>query len=552
MDAGIFDGVLAAGNTQEAGALLEGFRAQLGHFFQGCPGGESTVFLPVGHDVFGHRGVDTGNVGEQGGAGGVYVHAHGVHAILHHAGECFVQLGFLQVVLILSHADGLRVNLYQLSQRVLEPTGNGDRRAQVHIKGGEFLRRQFRRGVYRRACFADHHVAQGGAQVHLPHNLHKELLGFPAGRAVSDGHNGYAMLANQRFQLRLGYRGFLLGFGQVDHRGIQHAAGLVHHRNLAAHAVAGVQAHGHLALDGRLHEQRLEVQGKHMYGGLLSLVRQIIAQLRIQGRRDKPGIGVLTGGHHVLGGDAACMGYIFLLDDALHLRFIHGQLHLQKAFLLAAVHGQHTMRGHQPQRLVIIVIHAVDAVLLAGGLGLHQAGLVVQAFELGADARVVADALSKNVHGALQGILGGIHPLLRVQKALGELLGGLRLGELKQQRVRQGFQPFFFGDHGPGAALGLIGTVDILQLAHGGGIVQGSLQLLGPLLQLFQGGGDFLPAGLQVTQRGQTLAELSQHRIIQGAVGFLAVTGDKGQGVSLVQQGNHRLHLPGGQLELLT
>ena len=47
--------------------------------------------------------------------------------------------------------------------------------------------------------------------------------------------------------------------GGVDHRGVQHLSGAVHHRHLTAHAVAGVQSHGHPALHRGLHQQGLQI-----------------------------------------------------------------------------------------------------------------------------------------------------------------------------------------------------------------------------------------------------------------------------------------------------
>ena len=43
----------------------------------------------------------------------------------------------------------------------------------------------------------------------------------------------------------------------------------------------------------------------------------------------------------------------------------------------------------------------------------------------------------------------------------------------------------------------------------------------------------------------QAFAELPDHLVIKGAVGFLAVTGDKGDGVSLIQKLDNIVHLPG-------
>ena len=61
---------------------------------------------------------------------------------------------------------------------------------------------------------------------------------------------------------RNGFLLFPLAESGIDHGGGQHLAGGVHHGDLAAVAVSGVKTHGDEALDGGLHQQRLQIQGK--------------------------------------------------------------------------------------------------------------------------------------------------------------------------------------------------------------------------------------------------------------------------------------------------
>ena len=157
-------------------------------------------------------------------------------------------------MLVLAHADGLGVDLDQFGQRILQTAGNRHSAAQVDVILGEFLGGQFAGGVDRRAGLADDHILQ--MQVlfvgQLADDLGGEFLCLVAGRAVADGHDLDAVLQNHRFDnffrlihaLELGHR--------VDDVRVQHLAGGVHDGDLAAHAVAGVQAHNRLAADGRL------------------------------------------------------------------------------------------------------------------------------------------------------------------------------------------------------------------------------------------------------------------------------------------------------------
>ena len=158
-------------------------------------------------------------------------------------------------MLILAHADGLGVDLHQLSQGVLEPPGDGHRRTQVHVELGELLRRQRGGGVHRGPRLADDHIGQ--LAPHPADELYRHLLRLPAGGAVADGDAGDAVAADEGGELGDALLFLPLAVGGIDHRGIQDLARGVHHRHLAAHAIARVQAHGHLALHRGLHEQGL-------------------------------------------------------------------------------------------------------------------------------------------------------------------------------------------------------------------------------------------------------------------------------------------------------
>ena len=92
----------------------------------------------------------------------------------------------------------------------------------------------------------------------------------------------------------------LPGRVKVAHAGIQHLAVFIHHGQLAAGAEAGVHAQGHLALDGRLHQQLVQVLGEDLDGLHVGPVGQLIADLPLQGGEQQPVPGVLAGHRHLL------------------------------------------------------------------------------------------------------------------------------------------------------------------------------------------------------------------------------------------------------------
>ena len=194
-------------------------------------------------------------------------------------------------MLVLPHADGLGVDLHQLRQRILQAAGDGDGGAQVHVVLREFLRRQLSGGVYRRARLVDDHVADPRQ---TPQHLHRHLLRLPAGGAVADGDMCHAVLSAHGRQPGNGRLLLPLAVGGIDHRGVQHLAGAVDDRYLAAVGIAGVKPHGHMPLHRRLEQQRLQVQGELTDSALAGALRQCGAGLPLQRGIDQPVVGILA------------------------------------------------------------------------------------------------------------------------------------------------------------------------------------------------------------------------------------------------------------------
>ena len=485
----------------------------------------------------------------------VHIHADSIHAVLDDAVQSSIQLRRLQIMLILTHTDGFGIDLDQLRQRILQAPGDGYRTAQVDVKVRELLRSQLGSGIHRRTGLADNHICKTIAHVHFLHDLHEELLGFPAGCTVADGSNGYTMLANETldgFLCRLHSRSTLEH--RVDDRRVQHAARLIHHGDLAAMGIARIETDGGTPLDRRRHQEGLEVQREYADGRCLRLVRQFSAQLRVQGRRDQPGVGVITGTGHIYTGRGAIAAHIACADDGLRCGNIDLQRDLDRAFLLRTVHGQHTVARHQPQRFTVVIVHAVGAVFIRfilSSTGSYLALPVIICLQPGADASIVTDRLSNDIHRALQGLLCRGHAFFLVYILGRHLLRCSHTGRLHHQHIGQRLQTALLGNGGTGAALGTIRTINVFQLSQRGRIVQRDLQLLRPDLQLLEGLADFIPALLDVAKGIQSVRDVAQLLVIQGTVLLLAITCNERQRRPFIQQGDNRLHLPGLNAELL-
>src|SRR6185369_4052682 len=112
--------VVTTGDPEEAGALLEGLRAEPGNPLEAGTRTERAVRVTVRHDVLGQPGGDAGDPGKQRHGRGVQVHTDAVHAVFH-------------------DADGLRVDLDQLGQGVLQAAGDRDRTPQRDVHPRQLL-----------------------------------------------------------------------------------------------------------------------------------------------------------------------------------------------------------------------------------------------------------------------------------------------------------------------------------------------------------------------------------------------------------------------------
>ncbi len=195
MYAGGIQGILPIQNPHKAGALFIGLGAEFGHFQKLLSVSKASIGLPVIHNVSGYGLVDTGYVFQQRYGGGVQVHAHFVHTVFHHPPQGFPQFFLIHVMLILPHADGLRINLHQFRQRVLEPAGNGCGAALAHVKIGKFLRGQLAGRIHGSAGLVDDHILYRAVQFFK--QFHNHLLGLPGSRAVAHGDQVHLIFADQ-------------------------------------------------------------------------------------------------------------------------------------------------------------------------------------------------------------------------------------------------------------------------------------------------------------------------------------------------------------------
>ncbi|MNC17391.1 hypothetical protein D3C75_652680 [compost metagenome] len=159
-------------------------------------------------------------------------------------------------MLILAHTDRFRVDFHQFGQRVLQTTGDRHGTTQGDIQVREFKCGQLRRGVNRRARFADDHLL-GGHFRELFLQIEEEALGLAGGGTVADRHQLNVVLLTQGCHCYCGLGG-LTGV-RINGIGSHQLAGAVNHGHLHAGTQAGIEAHGGAQARRSGHQQVVQV-----------------------------------------------------------------------------------------------------------------------------------------------------------------------------------------------------------------------------------------------------------------------------------------------------
>ena len=159
---------------------------------------------------------------------------------------------------------------------------------------------------------------------------------------------------------------------------------------------------------------------------------------------------------------------------------------------------------------------------------------------------VFCPALAQNVAYPVQHSLRGgevIALLVLLKLHIGRCFVQRHPHRVGKQRIGQRLQAGFTGDLALGAALLLVGQVQIFQVLFGGGLLQGGAQFgrqLALFVNAFQHG---LAPLSQLAQVTQPVLKFTQLNVVQAAGSLFAVTGNKRHGCAAVQQLHCRFDL---------
>ncbi len=213
----------AAGDRQQVLAFVKGAR-----------------LVAVRDDRLGERGADARDPGKERRRGRIEFHPHCVHCVLDHPTQRLAEPVLVDIVLVLSDADRLRLDLHELCQRVLQAPRDRHRTAKRHVEVREFPGRKLRDRVDRGARLRDDHL-RGLLRQPVAQDPGHHLLGLAAASAVADRDELDALLADQARERRLRPADIALGLERIDRRRIEHLPRRVDHRGLDDGADAGVE-----------------------------------------------------------------------------------------------------------------------------------------------------------------------------------------------------------------------------------------------------------------------------------------------------------------------
>ena len=286
--------VAASADPQEPCTLLICFRTQSGNLQQLPSVRKSAVFISPVNDGSSRLLRDAGDIFQKGIGGCIQIDADLVDAGLDHTFQLPPEFLLITVMLILSDADRLRIDLDQLRQRILQAARDGCGTSLSHIEFGEFLRCQFACRIDGSSGFIDDHIVhllRSGA-IDFRQDLRDHLLGFPRCSAVSAGNECDMVFRDQALDRLL--RSFdLCGCcrrRRINHRGIQNFTGAVNDCDLATCPKGRVPSEDDLSRDRRLHQKLPQVLSEHFDCPVLRLLRQRIAKFSLDRRRDQSAV----------------------------------------------------------------------------------------------------------------------------------------------------------------------------------------------------------------------------------------------------------------------
>ena len=330
----------------------------------------------------------------------------------------------------------------------------------------------------------------------------------------------------------------------IDHRSIQYLSGGVHHSQLAPCPESGIPSQDHSSGNGRLHKKLFQILSEYTDRSVLRFLRKVAPDLPLDRRGDQAFITVF---HHFLKNGSGIGVVLFdhlaaKPSQDLLLRRI--DLHGEDLFLLASVQGKDPMSRNFAHRLLELIIHLIYRRFLRFLRRRNQSSLIHRQFpDMDSVIRLVGNIFCQDILRSRESVLCRLHVFLLRQEGF-RLLKGRFLRRLQHQDVRQRFQTLLLRHSRPGAPLRPVGTVKILHHHQSPGVQDLRFQFRRKFSLFFYTSENLFLLLFQISQIKESFMKRAELLVVQGTCGLLAVTRDKGNGTSLVDQLHRSLHLP--------
>ena len=437
-------------------------------------------------------------------------------------------------MLVLSHADRLRVDLHQLRKRILQTAADGYRSADRKVERRELFARDLARAVHGSAGLRhghDDHILcaqrlQGGSD---------KRLGLASCRAVADGYRLRPVLHDYLGDdlarlVRLLHR--------IDDGIPEKLAGGVQHGDLAAGADAWVDGENALFAERRGEQKVAEVLGEHLNRRAIALLLLLHRHVQLAGGRNQALVCVGRGKPQLVG-ERACGLHPGILLDAFDERCgVDHKPHEENTLGLSAADRQIPVRRHVRYRLLEIVVllelRGFRRRLDEAHAGLHDRLCRICPADESANIGDVGDALGADVTSSGKRGGGVLHALGGIDETCRSRLRGF--ASLRPDDVGEWLQPFLLRYHCACAALWLVGLVEVLERALHHALFDLVAQCVRKLALFVDGLDDRCPALLQFAVVCDALLYLQDLHFIQIAVRLLAVAGDERNRVAVLQK----------------
>ena len=285
-------------------------------------------------------------------------------------------------MLILTDADGFRVDLDELGEWVLQAAGDGRRASLTNVKVRELLGSELARGVDGGSCLVDDYVGEVPVEVRtcaarrrlaleLFDEVNDDLLGLARCGAVADGDDVDVIFVHKFFQGVFGIPDFFVicrSCRENDHR-IKDFARRIDNSQFAPCAEGGIPAEDAFACNGRLHQQLCQVLAEDRDGSFLGVGSHLAADVVLDRRGDEALVGVAGSFLQVLAGHGMLRYADLEVQVGLDVFDRSLDPEAEDFFLLAAVHREDAVTGDVFERLVVVVVVFVNGFLGVALLG---------------------------------------------------------------------------------------------------------------------------------------------------------------------------------------